>query len=224
MYVVIAGAGKVGEYLATLMLRSNNEVAIIEHDLETADRLSVVLEGSYLVIHGDGCDSKFQEDAGIRRADVFVAATGQDDNNLVACEIAQRVFNVNRCVARVNNPRNMRIFQELGIESVSSTTLIANLIEEETMAGSMSVMSNLTHGNVLLAEMTVPRMKHHSNDEGILVCDIPLPAESLIVAVSSGEDDVSVANPDMVLYPGDKAIVAADTQVRDAVRACFRSL
>ncbi len=224
MYVVIAGAGKVGEYLATLMLRSNNEVAIIEHDLETADRLSVVLEGSYLVIHGDGCDSKFQEDAGIRRADVFVAATGQDDNNLVACEIAQRVFNVNRCVARVNNPRNMRIFQELGIESVSSTSLIANLIEEETMAGSMSVMSNLTHGNVLLAEMTVPRMKHHSNDEGILVCDIPLPAESLIVAVSSGEDDVSVANPDMVLYPGDKAIVAADTQARDAVRACFRSL
>ena len=224
MYVVIAGAGKVGEYLAVLMLKGGNDVAVIERDLEVADRLSVVLQGRYLVIHGDGCDSKYQEDAGIRRADVFVAATGQDDNNLVACEIAQRVFNVNRCVARVNNPRNMRIFQELGIESVSSTTLIANLIEEETMAGSMSVMSNLTHGNVVLAEMTVPRMKHHSNDQGVLVSDIPMPAESLIVAVSSGEDDVSVASPDTVLFPGDKAIVAADTDVRDAVRACFRSL
>ncbi len=224
MYVVIAGAGKVGEYLAALMLKSGNEVAVIERDLEVADRLSVVLRGHYLVIHGDGCDSKYQDDAGIRNADVFVAATGQDDNNLVACEIAQRVFFVPRCVARVNNPRNMRIFQELGIESVSSTTLIANLIEEETMAGSMSVMSNLTHGNVVLTEMTVPHMKHHSNDEGILVSDIPLPAESLIVAVSSGEDDVSVASPDMVLYPGDKAIVVADTEVRDAVRACFRSL
>lgn len=224
MYVVIAGAGKVGEYLASLMLKGGNDVAVIERDLEVADRLSVVLQGHYLVIHGDGCDSKYQEDAGIRRADVFVAATGQDDNNLVACEIAQRVFNVNRCVARVNNPRNMRIFQELGIESVSSTTLIANLIEEETMAGSMSVMSNLTHGNVVLAEMTVPRMKHHSNDKGVLVSNIPMPADSLIVAVSSGEDDVSVASPDMVLFPGDKAIVAADTEVRDAVRACFRSL
>ena len=224
MYVVIAGAGKVGEYLAVLMLKGGNDVAVIERDLEVADRLSVVLQGRYLVIHGDGCDSKYQEDAGIRRADVFVAATGQDDNNLVACEIAQRVFNVNRCVARVNNPRNMRIFQELGIESVSSTTLIANLIEEETMAGSMSVMSNLTHGNVVLAEMTVLRMKHHSNDQGVLVSDIPMPAESLIVAVSSGEDDVSVASPDTVLFPGDKAIVAADTEVRDAVRACFRSL
>ena len=97
MYVVIAGAGKVGEYLASLMLKGGNDVAVIERDLEVADRLSVVLQGHYLVIHGDGCDSKYQEDAGIRRADVFVAATGQDDNNLVACEIAQRVFNVNRC-------------------------------------------------------------------------------------------------------------------------------
>ena len=223
MYVVIAGAGKVGEYLATLMLNGGNDVAVIERDSKTADRLSMVLQGSYLVINGDGCDSKFQEDAGIRKADVFVAATGQDDNNLVACEIAQRVFFVPRCVARVNNPRNMRIFQELGIESVSSTTLIANLIEEETMAGSMSVMSSLTHGNVSLQEVTLPRMKHHNNEKGVRVSDIPLPTDSLIVAVDTG-DDVSVVSPATVLYPGDKAIVAAETSVRDDVRACFRSL
>lgn len=223
MYVVIAGAGKVGEYLASLLLKSGNEVAVIERDLMVADRLSVVFQGRYLVINGDGCDSKYQEDAGIRKADVFVAATGQDDNNLVACEIAQRVFYVPRCVARVNNPRNMRIFQELGIETVSSTTLIANLIEEETMTGSMSAMSSLTSGNVGLIEITVPRMKHYAADEGITISEIPLPAESLIVAVSSGED-VSVASPDMVLYPGDKVIVAADNEVRDQLRACFRSL
>ena len=135
MYIVIAGGGKVGEYVANVLLKSGNDVAIIEESLETADRLSVILEGRYLVIHGDGCDSKYQEDAGIRRADVFVATTGQDDDNLVSCEIASRVFNVPRCIARVNSPKNLRIFREVGIESVSSTTLIANLIEEETMAG-----------------------------------------------------------------------------------------
>ena len=95
----------------------------------------MALQGRYLVIHGDGCDSKYQEDAGIRRADVFVATTGQDDDNLVSCEIAQRVFNVPRCIARVNNPKNLRIFREVGIESVSSTTLIANLIEARDAAG-----------------------------------------------------------------------------------------
>ena len=173
MYVVIAGGGKIGEYLANVLLESGNDVTIIEEDLETADRLSVVLQGRYLVIHGDGCDSKYQEDAGIRRADVFVATTGQDDDNLVSCEIAQRVFNVPRCIARVNSPKNLRIFHEVGIECVSSTTLIANLIEEETLLGSVSVVSSLTHGNVMLTEVVVPRMRHHSNDAGVLASAIP---------------------------------------------------
>lgn len=225
MYIVIAGGGKVGEYLASVLLQSNNDVAIIEADLATADRLSVALQGRYLVIHGDGCDSKYQEDAGIRRADVFVATTGHDDNNLVSCEIAQRVFNVPRCIARVNSPKNLRIFKEVGIESVSSTTLIANLIEEETLLGSMSVASSLTHGNVMLAEIAVPRMRHHSNEVGILASEIPMPANSLIVAVSPKDDDnVEVVDEDTVLFPGDKAVVAADNEVLDQVRALFRGL
>ena len=148
MYVVINGGGKIGAYLANVLLKSGNEVAVIEQNRRTADRLSVELTGRYLIIHGDGCDSKFQEDAGIRHADVFVATTGQDDSNLVSCEIAQRVFSVPRCIARVNSPKNMRIFHEVGIESVSSTTLIANMIEEEALMGSVSVVSSLTHGNV----------------------------------------------------------------------------
>lgn len=156
MYIVIAGGGKIGSYLAGIMLKSGNEVAVIEQRLATADRLSVQLTGPYLVIHGDGCDSRYQEDAGIRQADVFVATTGQDDSNLVSCEIAQRVFRVPRCIARVNNPKNERIFRKVGIECVSSTTLIANLIEEEALLGSVSVVSSLTHGNVALAEVMVP--------------------------------------------------------------------
>ncbi len=223
MYIVIAGGGKIGEYLAGVLLQSGNAVAIIEEDLDTADRLSMVLEGRYLVIHGDGCDSKCQEDAGIRRADVFVATTGQDDDNLVSCEIAQRVFNVPRCIARVNSPKNNRIFKEVGIECVSSTTLIANLIEEETLLGSMSVAGLMTHGNVMLAEVVVPKMRHHDNEEGIEVGQIDMPEGSIIVAVST-RDDVEVVSSDTALYSGDKAIVAADSDVLDEVRAVFRAL
>ena len=135
MYIVIMGGGKVGEYLASVLLGKGHEVAVLESDRDTADHLSVELQGEYLIINGDGCDSDFQEDAGIRKADVFVAVTGRDDDNLVACEIATRVFNVNRCIARVNNPKNRRIFREVGIESVSSTMLIANMIEEEALMG-----------------------------------------------------------------------------------------
>lgn len=223
MYIVIAGGGMVGSYLAQVLLRSGHEVAVIEDNLKTSDYLSVMLEGNYLVIHGDGCDSRFQEDAGIRGADVFVATTGKDDNNLVACEIAQRVFHVPRVVARVNNPKNLRIFQEVGIECVSSTTLIANLIEEEALLGSVSVASSLTHGNVALSEVVVPRMRHHSNDAGIDIDSIPMPDKSLIVAVATKED-VQVASDNITLYPGDKAIVVADNDVLDEVRAIFRGL
>ncbi|WP_172135620.1 TrkA family potassium uptake protein [Adlercreutzia sp. ZJ473] len=223
MFIVIAGGGKVGSYLASVLLASGNEVAVIEENLQAADALSVMLEGDYLVIHGDGCDSRFQEDAGIRRADVFVATTGQDDNNLVACEIAQRVFHVSRVIARVNSPKNLRIFRKVGIECVSSTTLIANLIEEEALLGSVSIVSSLTHGDVGLAELVVPRMRHHSNEDGIEIDDIPLPDNALIVAVTT-KDDVVVASDNITAHPGDKVIVVANKDVIDEVRDVFRGL
>lgn len=223
MYIVIAGGGKVGEYLAVVLLRSGNDVAIIEENLETADRLSVTLDGRYLVIHGDGCDSKYQEDAGIRRADVFVATTGQDDDNLVACEIAKRVFNIGRCIARVNNPKNLKIFKKIGIESVSSTTLIANLIEEEALLGTVSVVTLLTHGNVVLSEVTIPQMKTHDNEEGVLVGEIIMPEQSLIAAVVTSKD-TEVVGPHTPLYPGNTVVVVADESVLDKVRAVFKAL
>ena len=106
---------------------------------------------------------------------------------------------------------------------MSSTTLIANLIEEETLLGSVSVVSSLTHGNVMLTEVVVPRMRHHSNDAGVLASAIPLPPDSIIAAVASS-DNVEVVNEDTVMFPGDKAIVVADNQVIDAVRAAFKGL
>ena len=223
MYIIITGGGKVGEYLATVLLRSGNEVALIERDVKVADRLSMILEGRYLIIRGDGCDSRYQEDAGIRKADVFVAATGQDDNNLVACEIASRIYNVPRCIARVNAPKNQRIFRALDIESISSTEMIANLIEEETLMGSVSVVSSLTHGNVVLTEISVPHMHNHSNDDGVLAFDIEMPEDSLIVAVSS-KDDVEVVGEETRLYPGDIAVIAADRDKRTEARAVFHEL
>lgn len=223
MYVVIVGGGKVGSYLGNVLLASGHEVAVIEERAETADQLSVTFEGQYLVINGDGCDSRSQEDAGIRQADVFVGATGQDDTNLVACEIAQRVFNVPRVIARVNNPKNLRIFREVGIECVSSTTLIANLIEEEALLGSVSVVSSLNHGNVVLSEFTVGRKRRDADDEGITLGEIEMPPGALIVAVAY-EDDAQVARPDMVLYPGDQVIVVAESDRLGDVRSLFRCL
>ncbi|MBR5260044.1 MAG: TrkA family potassium uptake protein [Eggerthellaceae bacterium] len=223
MYIVIHGGGKIGSYLASVFLKNGHEVAIIEKDRRRADALSAELRGRYLIINGDGCDSKFQEDAGIRHANVFVATTGQDDDNLVSCEIAKRVFEVSRCIARVNSPKNLRIFRKVGIESVSSTTFIANLIEEETLLGSMRTMSSLGKGNISMLEVVVPTMRYHSNEGGVMVSSVPMPAGSIIVAVDA-EGDMQVASPDMTLFPGDRVVVAAEDSVLAEVRRVFKSL
>lgn len=226
MYIVIMGGGKVGEYLATVMLDQGHEVAVIEQARETADRLSIELQGQYLIIQGDGTDSDFQEDAGIRHADVFVAVTGRDDDNLLACEIATRVFNVPRCIARVNNPKNRRIFNIVGIESVSSTLLIANMIEEEALMGSVGVVSALSRGDIVLFEMSVPaHMRHFNPEEGVPVDALDMPEGSSIAAIDRLEEgEAEVATPDSIMYPGDKAVVVAERDVVEDVRELFKSL
>ncbi len=209
MYVIIAGGGKVGEYLANIMLSSGNEVAIIEQDIDVADRLSMILQGRYLIIHGDGCDTRSQEDAGIRNADVFVATTGQDDNNLVSCEIASRIYGVPRSIARVNAPKNMRIFKALGIECISSTEMIAHLIEEETLLGVAHVATSLSHGNITLTEIDIGGFKNNDPEAGVAPEDIEMPPESIIVAISNGEY-MEVVGEQSRIYPGDIVVIVSD--------------
>ena len=96
MYIVIVGGGKVGEYLAQTLLREEHQVVLVEEDDAIAQHLSESSEGQLLVICGDGCEVSIQEDAGVQHADIFVAVTGQDEDNLAACEIAMRVFSVQR--------------------------------------------------------------------------------------------------------------------------------
>ncbi|MBQ9068529.1 MAG: TrkA family potassium uptake protein [Eggerthellaceae bacterium] len=225
MYIVINGGGKVGSYLAGRLLRSGNEVALIERDQKTADALASTLSGRYLVVCGDGCMSRYQEDANIRNADVFVATTGQDESNLMSCEIASRTFNVPRVIARVNSPKNLRIFREVGIEAVSSTTLIATIIEEDAMLGGISVLSTLSRGSVALNEVVVPHMRNYSEEEGVLALDVDLPDGALLVAVSGDEeDDMEVVGSDTRLYPGDVVVVAADTDLMADAVSIIRGL
>ena len=227
MYIVINGGGKIGEYLAARMLDKGNEVAVIEEDRETADRLSATLTGRSLVICGDGCSSMYQEDAGIRQADVFVSTTGKDDANLVSCEIATRVFEVPRCIARVNSPKNLRIFREVGIECVSSTTLIAHIIEEDALLGGIGVLSSMSQGNIALSEVTVPRMKHHDNEAGVALEDIDIPEGINIIAVEhvdSVSDDMELADETTRIYPGDVVFVASYSDRTNDAFAALKQL
>ena len=223
MYIAIVGGGKVGVYLANFLLNDGHEVAIIEAKESVAKILSETMQGPFLVICGDGCEVSRQEDAGVDHADIFVAATGRDEDNLAACEIANRVFDVQRCIARVNNPKNLRIFRRLGIESISSTALIARMIQEEAMLGSMSVAVAMTNDDLALIDITVPGMQYHDNETGVRALDIEFDEGIRMVAVNHG-DEIEVVGNNTIIHPGDEVIVAADTDKLTRARESIRAL
>jgi len=228
MYIVISGGGKIGEYLATKLLHNKHQVAIIEQNEKKIDHLALVLPSRVLMVHGDGCDSTFQEDAGANKADIFVATTGSDDANLVACEVANLVFKVPRTIARVNNPKNERIFRRIGIEAVSSTTVITRLIETEAVEGAVHAIMSLTQGDLVLTEMTIGRgdidVKISDVEKmGKKVSEISLPAGSLLVAVGRG-GSLEIVNGSTVLYPGDAVICVSKEGVEGSVRDVLLSL
>ena len=226
MHIVINGGGKIGEYLANKMYANGHQVAVIEIDKRKIDRLTQQLHQQVLLIHGDGCNSEFQKDADIGDADIFVATTGADDVNLVSCEIASLVFSVPRTIARVSNPKNERIFRRMGIEAVSSTTVISRLIELEATEGALHAVLSLTQGDLVVTEIALPAKMSVEAPEGKMVADIAklLPPDSLLVAVSNDDGNLNIIKGSTVLYPGDVLIVASKQGQEDKIRTALQGL
>jgi len=219
VYIVVNGGGKVGSYLARTLLDAGHDVAVVEKREEVVERLVVELPRRALIIHGDGCDARFQEDAGAMRADVFAAVTGDDDDNLVACQLAKIAFGVPRAISRVNNPKNEGIFNALGVEAISSTNIISRMIEEEATVGDIRTLTTLRKGNMAIVEIGLPR-------DRCVVCDKPvsaldLPASCVLVAVIRADETIETVGGDTRLGPGD--MVIAFTSV-DSERALKRAL
>ncbi len=201
MYVVINGGGKIGSYLGQVLVRKGHGVAVIEKRPEVLEKLAEELPTKVLLIEGDGCDIKFQEDAGVGHADVFVAVTGEDEDNLVSCQLAKVRFDVKRTLARVNSPKNEHVFHALGIEAISVTTLISRLIEEEMSIGDIFTLQILKRGRLALVEINIGE-DHHSICNKKL-SELNLPQDTVLVAVTRA-DQVIVPKGNTVIESGDR--------------------
>lgn len=204
MYVVINGGGKVASYLARTLIESGHDVAVIEKRAEVVDKLVGELPRRALVILGDGCDATFQDDAGVARADVFASVTGDDDDNLVACQLAKVAFGVPRAISRVNNPKNEHIFNALGIEAISSTTIISRMIEEEATVGDIRTLTTLRKGNMAIVEVELPK-------DRCTVCNKPvstlaLPKDCVLIAVIREDESTETVRGDTLLNAGDTVV------------------
>lgn len=207
MYIVIVGGGKVGEALARTLAGRKHQAVVIEKDDRIANKVAEGLEG-IMVISGDGCDPLKLEDAGIDRADVVAAVTGDDEDNLVICQLAKESYNVKKTIARINNPRNERTFQKLGIAAVSSTAIISKLIEEEATVGDIVTLLSLKKGKLAIVEAELTSESPVVNQR---VKDIKLPTDCVLTSIIRG-GQVIFPKGDTLLKPKDSVIALSTSK------------
>ncbi|MDR3710299.1 MAG: NAD-binding protein [Capsulimonadaceae bacterium] len=216
MYVIVVGAGKVGYYLSKRLMNEGHEVLLMEKDRRRAAML--VEELGDVVMQGDGCEIRVMSEAGFGRADTIVAVTGDDEDNLVVCQMAKRQFSVPRTIARVNNPINEDLFSKLGIDtSVSSTALIYNMIDQQIEPGQIIPIGALRKGNI---EIVTINISENSPVLGRPVKDIGLPDRALIISIIRDENAL-LPQGDTRFMPGDSVIALVSTQDESSLRSVF---
>jgi trk system potassium uptake protein len=200
MNIVIVGGGQVGSYLAELLLKDGHYVRVVEvrpkqirtlqHDLP----LGTVVEGEF-------CDPVVLEKAGIQKADVVVAVSPTDEDNLVVATLARFEFGVKRVIARANNPKNSWMFTpEMGVDiGLTEADLMAHVVAEEVSLGDMITLLKLHQGQYSLVKETV-----HSNSlvAGKTVHDLTIPPDCVLVAI--------IRNNELVLPRGTTVLLAED--------------
>src|SRR5688572_18234439 len=217
MYVLIVGGGKVGLNLTRELVAKGHEVTLIEGDRSLYLRIEQELE--HAVQYGDGTELWVLERAGIQRADLVVAVTGDDEDNILICQVAKEKYLCERIIARCNNPRNLQHFKLLGIQpAVSATDLILNLIEHEVPGHGLVHLLDLPDEKLEIIEVEV---SVGAPAAGRQVADIALPDGSLIISVLPRGKAGFVPKPDTVIAPGDEVLVVLDPGLEPYITAQF---
>ncbi|MFH1577107.1 MAG: NAD-binding protein [Candidatus Margulisiibacteriota bacterium] len=213
MYVLVVGGGKVGHSLARTLATKGFDAALVEKEEDIARKIAEDIE-RVLVIAGDGCDPARLEDAGIARAQVVAAVTGDDEDNLIICQLARDTFGVPRVIARVNNPSNEITFKKLGIDTVSSTTIISKLIEEEATIGDIFTLLALKRGQLSIVEAILNPKSPAVNKS---IKELKLPAESILATIVR-ENQIIFPKGETTLRSGDSVIALAKIEQEKALR------
>lgn len=213
MYIIVVGGGKVGYYLTKTLLNEGHEVLLIERDRLKVETYSERF-GS-VVLAGDGAEAATLAAAGAARADVVIAVTGEDEDNLVVCQVAKQKFHVGRTIARVNNPKNEQLFRLLGIDvTVSQTNYILNLIEQAIPQRAFIHLLSLRHADLAIIEATITDESPVANTP---IDAIEMPVDCVIAAIARGPELI-VPRGQTVLEPGDEIIAVTHRYQEDELR------
>ena len=214
MYIIVVGGGEVGFHLVRSLLQNDHEVLCIEKDPE---RCALIAEELGSVIsRGDGCEAATLEKLGAGRADILVAATGEDEDNLVACQVAKHKFNVSRTIARIHNPENRVIFELLGVDAtVSSTEVILAQIEQEMPAHPLISLQRLKGSNLELVNVEIPPNSRVVNTQ---LSEIELPTGSMIVLIYDRDRGIQLIEDNTVLQEADEVVAVVRPDQEEELR------
>lgn len=209
MFILIVGGGKVGSYLTRALINAGHEVVVVEKNDRKAKMLERLIDREVVVV-GDGCDPLVLEGAGLQRADVVVADTGDDEDNLVVALLTKKKSKA-RCVARVNNPRNRQIFESLDpadpVTVISSTEIILDVLREYVSAAGHGPLVEPLHifgkGNLRLVKIVVPP---GSALEERPLTSLNLPEGSVVVAIDRADNEVEIPSAESIVRAGDEIV------------------
>lgn len=212
-YAIIVGGGKIGYYVARSLINRDYEVLLMEKTPSTYRNLSNDLGD--VVMQGDGCEPTTLKSAGVERADLVVAATGDDSDNLVICQLARHCFNRTKVIARVNNPDNEALFEKLGVrERVSGTSAILNLLGQKVGQASVVLMGALEHSDIEVVELI---LDERSPLVGAKLGEMNFPREALVISVLR-EGAAMIPNAETIFAIDDVVLVLIPTDWESTLR------
>jgi trk system potassium uptake protein TrkA len=218
MYVIVIGGGEVGHYLCKQLLGEGHEVVVIEKDTKMCERIEEELGD--ICLHGDASEITILNKAGITRADMVIAVTGEDEDNLAACQVAKQKFKVPRVIARINTPRNEKIFAKLGVErTVDAVELISEHIKAETMLFPVTRLFSIRDKGL---EVVLVRIGRDSPAVGKPIGELSLPLGSVISLVIPQGKESEIPTADVVLKEGNQLICLVPTENIGSLQAIFK--
>lgn len=218
MYIVVVGGGRVGYYLTKALLDEGHEAVIVEKQAAICDAINDELGG--VCVRGDGCETAVLAEVGTDRADMLIAVTGEDEDNLVSCQLAKHKFKVPRTVARIVNPKNEVLFKKLGIDvTVSSTDIILENIEAEVPTHLLTHLMTIRDRGLEIVEIKIPT---NSSAVGKAIKELKLPAGSVLPLIIRKGSRPVVPEAETILQAGDQIIAVASPESEEALRTALR--
>ena len=218
MYIVVIGGGRLGYHLTKALLSEGHEVVIVEKNADFCKIINDELGG--ICIRGDGCEAVTLAELGAGRADMLIAVTGDDEDNLVACQVAKHKFKVPRTIARIRNPQNEDIFKKLGIDvTVSSTNVILEHIQEEVPTHPLIHLLTIRDQGLEVVEIKIPP---DSAAVGKRLREIPIPEGTRLALVIPQTQKPKAPTADTIIQAEDRIIAITSSALEDELRTSLR--